>query len=101
MAEAIRVGIIGGVWPGRAHARGYLASGGFRLMAVADVFDALMARRPYKEPMTSAQAAEFIVRGRGAHFDPAVVDAFLRVLPGCEEVARSLADEAPPILRAA
>jgi len=29
---------------------------------MADVFDALMARRPYKEPMTSAQAAEFIVR---------------------------------------
>jgi predicted dehydrogenase len=37
MAEAIRVGIIGGGWPGRAHARGYLASGGFRLMAVADL----------------------------------------------------------------
>jgi predicted dehydrogenase len=40
MAEAIRVGIIGGGWPGRAHARGYLASGGFRLMAVADLIPA-------------------------------------------------------------
>ena len=37
MAEAIAVGIIGGGWPGKAHARGYLASGGFRLMAVADL----------------------------------------------------------------
>src|SRR5439155_1498661 len=37
MADAIRVGIIGGGWPGKAHARGYLASGGFRLMAVADL----------------------------------------------------------------
>src|SRR5260221_9574821 len=37
MAGAIRVGIIGGGWPGRAHARGYLASGGFKLMAVADL----------------------------------------------------------------
>ncbi|HEY7118749.1 MAG TPA: Gfo/Idh/MocA family oxidoreductase [Tepidisphaeraceae bacterium] len=37
MADAIRVGIIGGGWPGKAHARGYLASGGFRLMSVADL----------------------------------------------------------------
>jgi predicted dehydrogenase len=37
MADAIRVGIIGGGWPGKAHARGYLASGGYRLMACADL----------------------------------------------------------------
>ncbi len=37
MAEGIRVGIIGGGWPGKAHARGYLACGGFKLMAVADL----------------------------------------------------------------
>jgi len=37
MAEAIGVGIIGGGWPGKAHARGYLASGGYRLHAVADL----------------------------------------------------------------
>jgi predicted dehydrogenase len=37
MADAIRVGIIGGGWPGKAHGRGYLASGGFRVMAVADL----------------------------------------------------------------
>ena len=37
MAEGIRIGIIGGGWPGKAHARGYLASGGFKLMAVADL----------------------------------------------------------------
>jgi predicted dehydrogenase len=37
MAEAIRAGIIGGGWPGKAHARGYLAAGGFKVMAVADL----------------------------------------------------------------
>jgi putative two-component system response regulator len=47
-----------------------------------------MAHRPYKEPMTVAQAAEIIVRGRGSHFDPDVVSAFLRILPACELVAQ-------------
>jgi predicted dehydrogenase len=37
MAEAMRIGIMGGGWPGKAHGRGYLASGGFKLMAVADL----------------------------------------------------------------
>src|SRR5512140_2547334 len=37
MAETIKVGIVGGGWPGAAHARGYLAAGGFRLVAVADL----------------------------------------------------------------
>src|SRR3954449_11482530 len=37
VADTIRVGIIGGGWPGKAHARGYQASGGFRLMSVADL----------------------------------------------------------------
>lgn len=37
MAQSIKVGIIGGGWPGRAHARGYVASGGFKLEAVADL----------------------------------------------------------------
>ena len=37
MADTLRVGIIGGGWPGKAHARGYLASGGYKVMAVADL----------------------------------------------------------------
>jgi predicted dehydrogenase len=37
MAEVIRAGIIGAGWPGKAHARGYLGSGGFRIAAVADL----------------------------------------------------------------
>ena len=48
-----------------------------RLMAVADVYDALVSRRPYKEPMPHAEAVRIIDRGRGSHFDPDIVDAFL------------------------
>jgi putative two-component system response regulator len=48
-----------------------------RLMALADVFDALITRRVYKPPMPYEQAKEIIVAERGRHFDPDVVDAFL------------------------
>ncbi len=48
-----------------------------RLMALADVFDALISRRVYKTPMPVEQARDIIVGERGRHFDPDVVDAFL------------------------
>ena len=51
---------------------------GGRLMAVADVYDALVSRRVYKEPVPHARAVEIIIEGRGRHFDPDVVDAFMK-----------------------
>ncbi|MBS1228415.1 MAG: response regulator receiver modulated metal dependent phosphohydrolase [Proteobacteria bacterium] len=48
-----------------------------RLMAIADVFDALISVRPYKTAMSYDQAREIIAAGRGTHFDPDVTDAFL------------------------
>ena len=48
-----------------------------RLMALADVFDALISRRVYKEPMATDKATAIILDGRGTHFDPDVVDAFV------------------------
>lgn len=48
-----------------------------RLMAVADVYDALVSERPYKKPMSHDAACEIITKGSGTHFDPNVVDAFL------------------------
>jgi putative two-component system response regulator len=48
-----------------------------RLMAVADVYDALVTRRPYKKPLTHEEAVAIIERGRGSHFDPDIVDAFM------------------------
>ncbi|ALT78903.1 response regulator [Paucibacter sp. KCTC 42545] len=47
-----------------------------RLMALADVYDALISRRVYKAPMTHEKAAAIIREGRGTHFDPLLVDAF-------------------------
>lgn len=48
-----------------------------RLMAIADVFDALISPRVYKRPMSFDEARAIIVSGRGGHFDPDVADAFL------------------------
>lgn len=48
-----------------------------RIVAVADVFDALTSQRPYKEAWTVERARNFLVEGKGSHFDPACVDAFL------------------------
>lgn len=52
-----------------------------RIFAVADVFDALTSRRPYKEPLSFEAAMTMVRQGRGSHFDPAIVDAFETVAP--------------------
>ena len=51
-----------------------------RIVAVADVFDALTQQRPYKEAWSVSEAIAEIDRQRGRHFDPALVDAFLRII---------------------
>ena len=48
-----------------------------RVVAVADVFDALTTRRPYKEPMPIEVARNYLVENMGRQFDPACVEAFL------------------------
>ena len=48
-----------------------------RIVALADVYDALTSKRCYKPPFRHEQARDIIVQGRGSHFDPEVVDAFL------------------------
>jgi len=49
-----------------------------RIVAVADVYDALTSKRPYKKAMTHAESKEIIMAGSGKHFDPEIVEAFLR-----------------------
>jgi len=49
-----------------------------RIVAVADVFDALTSERPYKQAWTVQAAADFLREGSGTHFDPACVDAFFK-----------------------
>lgn len=58
-----------------------------RLMAIADVYDALISRRVYKAPFTHAKAVVVIRDGRGSHFDPAMVDAFLDVQETFRQIA--------------
>ena len=50
-----------------------------RLMAVADVYDALVSRRVYKSGMPHEEALAVLVEGRGSHFDPDAVDAFVEI----------------------
>ena len=65
-----------------------------RLMAVADVFDALISTRVYKSAMPFAEAGKIIAAGRGKHFDPDVVDAFLDNLAELTAIAERYRDEA-------
>ena len=63
-----------------------------RLMAVADVYDALISRRVYKEGMPHAKAVGIIAEGRGTHFDPDIVDAFMALTDEFQAVAQRYAD---------
>lgn len=63
-----------------------------RLMALADVYDALRTRRPYKQPMDHHQALSHILPGRGRHFDPELVDALIASADVFQEIARQLQD---------
>lgn len=77
-------------WDGSGYPQGLRAEDiplSARLMAVADVYDALISRRVYKPAFTHEDAIELICRGSGSHFDPDVVAAFLQ----CTEDFRLIA----------
>ncbi|MBQ8116845.1 MAG: HD domain-containing protein [Lachnospiraceae bacterium] len=59
-----------------------------RIMAVADVFDALTSKRCYKEAMSVEEAYKIIEESSGTHFDPVVAEAFIRLRPKVEEFLR-------------
>jgi putative two-component system response regulator len=58
-----------------------------RLMALADVYDALITIRPYKQPLSPQEAERIIVEGSGSQFDPLVVEAFKAVAPRFAKIA--------------
>ncbi len=62
-----------------------------RIVAVADVFDALTSKRVYKEPMPFADAMRIILNDSGTHFDPTVVDAFRTCAKGFRQVHEQFA----------
>jgi putative two-component system response regulator len=69
-------------WDGNGYPRGLkgteIALQG-RIMAIADVYDALVNERPYKKAIPHEKAVEVISSGSGKHFDPQIVDVFLEV----------------------
>ena len=72
-----------------------------RLMALADVYDALISRRVYKEPMSHAQAVGILVAGRGSHFDPDITDAFVAIQDQFKATAQRFSDTDVDIQRKA
>lgn len=67
-------------WDGKGYLRGLAGEEiplSARIMTLADVYDALVSRRPYKEPFPHHVAMEIIAEGRGTRFDPRLVDIFL------------------------
>jgi putative two-component system response regulator len=63
-----------------------------RLMALADVYDALISRRVYKPPFPHEKALDIIREGSGKHFDPDIVEAFLRIEREFRAIAEEFAD---------
>jgi putative two-component system response regulator len=63
-----------------------------RLMAVADVYDAIISQRVYKLGMSHAEAVEIIVEGSGTHFDPDIIDGFLKVRDEFQKIAARYSD---------
>ncbi|HEX7475896.1 MAG TPA: diguanylate cyclase [Dehalococcoidales bacterium] len=67
-----------------------------RIAAIADVFDALTSKRPYKEPFPLDKSLAIIREGKGSHFDPAVVDAFFAVQDEILAIKKQYADDDIP-----
>lgn len=63
-----------------------------RIVAVADVFDALTSERPYKKAWTVEKSVALIEKESGKHFDPQVAEAFLKILPDILDIKERFAD---------
>lgn len=64
-----------------------------RLMAVADVYDALISKRCYKPAFSHEKAVDIITEGKSNHFEPLLVDCFLAIAEEFREIAQKFADE--------
>ena len=69
-----------------------------RIMSLADVYDALRSRRPYKEPMDHDQASSIIMDGAGTQFDPTLTETFKSCHEEFVAIATEFSDEAATIL---
>jgi len=83
-------------WDGSGYPRGLSGESiplSARLMAMADVYDALISKRIYKPAFPHAKAAGIIREGRGSHFDPALVDAFDALEREFQDISERYKDE--------
>ena len=64
-----------------------------RIMAVADVYDALISKRVYKPAFSHEKAVSIIMEGKGSHFEPLLVDCFLVIADDFKQVAKDFADK--------
>ena len=81
-------------WDGLGYPRGLAGSAiplAGRIVALVDVYDALVSARPYRNALSHKEAVHIIASGRATHFDPAIVDAFMKV----ETTFRELAEQGP------
>lgn len=69
-----------------------------RIVAIADVFDALTMKRPYKDPWSLKDSLAEIKRGSGSHFEPRLVDIFEQVLPDIARVKEEWMNKEPALL---
>jgi putative nucleotidyltransferase with HDIG domain len=70
-------------WDGSGYPQGLRGEAipiGARIVAIADCFDSLTSLRPYREALSDADAAQWLLEQRGSAFDPAITDAFIRTL---------------------
>lgn len=84
-------------WDGSGYPQGLRAEAiplSARLMAVADVYDALISRRVYKTGIPHEDAVQHIQAQRGRHFDPEVVDAFVAIQEIFAQIAQRFQDDA-------
>lgn len=82
-------------WSGRGYPEGLAGEDiplAGRMMALADVYDALRTKRVYKSAYSHEKARQIILAGRGTHFDPAMVDAFIAQEDYFIKVAERYAD---------
>jgi putative two-component system response regulator len=82
-------------WDGSGYPEGLVGDAiplSARLMAIADVYDALISRRVYKAPFTHEAAMVILEEGRGKHFDPDILDAFIAIQLECKAIAEKHAN---------
>jgi len=83
-------------WDGNGYPRGLSGSAiplSARILALADCYDALTTRRPYKPPWSHGEAIDYLQRHAGTDYDPAVVEAFCSRAERVDAIRRRLADD--------